>query len=262
MFDLRLRTITFRKASLTYAAIPWDSLYLSNTTIEIKKFSFQTTREAQNLLAKLKKNLKLVKGDLLFFKTSPLQVASIETLTTLGFYPVEEAVEISFDLTSWNPNAFPQHAIGGYRLVPATSRHLPSIKKIAGKAFIADRYHMDTNIPADRVNRRFEGWVETSMKGSDEVFAFVDQRDTVIGFFIIAKTSQGINLRLAAIDPTYVGKGLGKLLYFTMFTLLKKRGDTNIQTQISLNNTAVFNVYTYLVHPKVTRVEMVLHSIV
>ena len=77
MFDLTPRTITYGKASLTYASIPWDSLYLSNTTIEIKKFSFQTTREAQNLLATLKQDLRLSKGDLLFYKTSPLEIASI-----------------------------------------------------------------------------------------------------------------------------------------------------------------------------------------
>ncbi|MDP1722125.1 MAG: GNAT family N-acetyltransferase [Candidatus Gottesmanbacteria bacterium] len=262
MFTVTPRTITVRNASLTYAAIPWDCQYLDNTTIQIKKFTFTTKQEAKHLLFTITKQLKLAKGDLLFLKTSPLDIKHLHILTSLGFYVIEEAVEISFDLSDWNPNAFSQHAMRGYRLVSATKSHLPSIKKIAGSAFTHDRYHLDPNIPARGANKRFIGWVETSMKSTDEVFAFVDANSVVIGFFIIAKNPDGTNLRLAAIDPSLVGKGLGKLLYYSMFSILKKRGDTSIQTQISLNNTAVLNVYTYLVHPKVTRVEMVLHFIV
>lgn len=262
MFDLTPRTITYGKASLTYAVIPWDSLYLSNTTIEIKKFSFQTTREAQNLLATLKQDPRLFKGDLLFYKTSPLEIASIQTLTSLGFYMVEEAVEISFDLSRWNPKIFPQYDNKHYRLMPATAAHIPTMKKVAGRAFTADRYHVDTHISPALANKRFVGWLETSMKSTDEVYAFVDQKDIVAGFFITAKKTDGINLRLAAIDPALVGKGLGKLLYFQMFSLLKKRGNTIVHTQISLNNVAVFNVYTYLVHPKVTQLSIVLHQII
>lgn len=262
MFDVTPRTITVHQASLTYAAIPWDCQYLKNTTVEIKEFTFQSKQEAQNLLMTLKKTLKLSKGDLLFLKSSPLRVTSIHILTSLGFYVVEEAVEISFDLTRWNPKTFPQYANKHYRLVPATAARIPTMKKIAGSAFTTDRYHVDTNIPAERANSRFVGWLETSMRSTDEVYAFVDEKDTVAGFFIIAKNSGRMNLRLAAIDPILVGKGLGKLLYFLMFSMLKKQGRTTIQTQISLNNVAVFNVYTYLVHPKVTQRTIVLHQII
>lgn len=262
MFELATRTIRLRHACLVYSIIPWDSTYLRNTTAEIKEFSFATKQEARHLLSKLTKKIGFAKGDLLFFKTSPLQVAALRILTTLGFYVVEEAVEITFDLAHWNPSAFPQYTTHGYRLVPASPRYLPAIKKIAAEAFIADRYHLDTNIPSRGANRRYVGWVETSRKGPDEVFAFIDAKDAVAGFFIIAKHKRNTNLRLAAIDPSLKGKGLGKLLYYTMFTLLKNRKNTTIQTQISLTNTPVLNVYTYLVHPKVTRLDIVLHYMV
>lgn len=262
MFELSTRTIRLRHACLVYSIIPWDSTYLRNTTAEIKEFSFATKQEAQHLLSELLKKLSFTKGDLLFFKTSPLQVASLQTLTSLGFYVVEEAVEITFDLSGWDPSAFPQYTPREYRLIPASPRYLPAIKKIAAKAFIADRYHLDTNIPSRGANRRYVGWVETSMKGPDEVFAFIDAKDAVVGFFIIAKHEGDTNLRLAAIDPALVGIGLGKLLYFTMFTKLKKRGYKTIKTQISLSNTPVLNVYTYLVHPKITRLDIVLHYMV
>ncbi|MEK7544037.1 MAG: GNAT family N-acetyltransferase [Patescibacteria group bacterium] len=262
MFYVTPQTITYRNASLTYALIPWDSKYLQNTTIEIKEFAFKSKQTAKNLLLKLKKNLNLTKGDLLFLKTSPLEVERLHVLTSSGFYVIEEAVEISFDLTNWNPKSFPQHQNRQYQLVPALPKHLPELRKIAGKAFIADRYHLDKNISSRGSNSRFVGWVESSLKGSDEVFAFIDDKGVVAGFFIIANKQEGTNLRLAAIDPKLVGKGLGKLLYFSLFSWLKKRGRTTIQTQISLNNTAVFNVYTYLVHPKVTRLDVVLHYVI
>ncbi len=259
MFELSPTTIGSQKKRIVYSKIPWDSQYLGNTIVEINKFEFTTKQEAKHLLFTITKQLKLAKGDLLFLKTSPLDIKHLHILTSLGFYVIEEAVEISFDLSHWNPNAFSQHLMRGYRLVSATKEHLPSIKKIAGSAFTHDRYHLDPNIPARGASRRYIGWVETSMKGNDKVFAFVDTNNIVAGFFIIAKKPDGVNLRLAAIDPALMGKGLGKLLYFMMFTLLKKRGDTTIQTQISLNNTPVLNVYTYLVHPKITRIEITLH---
>ena len=264
-----LMSYIFSSAAVMTAVIPTPSLASpmtpntrSGREVEIKNFTFTTKREAKYLLAKLTKNLHLAKGDLLFCKTSPLDIPTLQTLTSLGFYMVEEAVEISFDLSHWDPRAFIQNRQHDYRLIPATAHHLPMIKKIAGSAFTHDRYHLDKNIPSRGANRRYAGWVETSMKGPDEVFTFLNDKDAVSGFFIIAQNSQGTNLRLAAIDPPLVGKGLGKQLYFAMLTWLKKQGRTTIQTQISLNNMAVFNVYTYLVHPKVIKLEVVLHQII
>ncbi|MBI5620876.1 hypothetical protein HY949_03795 [Candidatus Gottesmanbacteria bacterium] len=259
MLELTKQIIGSQKNHITYSKIPWDCQHLGNTTVEINEYIYTTKQDAKRLISILIKKLHLTGGDLLFLKTSPLSVFHIRDLTSLGFYVMEEAVEISFHLTNWNPNAFPQHTIKEFRLVPAKNEHLPSIKKIAGSAFTYDRYHLDPHIPANGASNRYIGWVESSMNGSDEVFAFLNSANVVSGFFIIAKSPECINLRLAAIDPSLVGLGLGKLLYFLMITLLKNRGDMNIKTQISLNNTPVLNVYTYLVHPKVTRVEMVLH---
>lgn len=262
MFELFTRTIRLRDARLVYSKIPWDSKYLGNTTTEINTFSFTTKHEAIYLLSKLVNKIGFTKGDLLVFKTSPLQVAMLGILTSLGFYIVEESVEIAFNLSGWEPNAFPEDRRHDFQLIPASPNHLDTMKKIAQTAFVADRYHLDKNIPARGANGRYVGWVETSMTGSDEVFAFVDRKNTAVGFFIIAKHQGSTNLRLAAIDPALLGKGIGKFLYFSMFQILKKRGDTAITTQISLSNTPVLNVYTYLVHPKVTRLSLVLHYMV
>lgn len=251
--------MTYRDARFVYSIIPWDSQYLQNTTVEIKEFSFTTKREAARLLNRLLKALSFAKGDLLFFKASPLEVPVLRILNSLGFYVVEESVEIAFDLSGWEPRAFGEYRRREYRLIPATQTYLAAMKKIAQTAFTADRYHLDKNISARGADRRYAGWVETSMKGHDEVFAFVDRSDRVCGFFIIAKHRGSTNLRLAAIDPALVGKGIGRLLYFLMFRMLKKRGDTMMSTQISLSNTPVVNVYTYLVHPKITRLSVVLH---
>jgi hypothetical protein len=228
--------------------IPWDSTCFHNTTIETDEFPIP--------------GLKLNKGDLVVIKTSPLDIVRIKSLTKQGFYIVEESVEIAFDLTSWDPKSCVQHAQKGYFLIPAKQKHVVDMQDIARRAFVADRFHLDPHLPKSGANKRYKEWVTTSFNGDDEVFAFVDQDKKVIGFFIVKKTGNTTNLRLAAIDPKNVGKGLGKLLYFSMFRLLKNRGDTKIETQISLNNIPVFNVYTYLVHPKIIKTSIVLHKVI
>lgn len=261
MFETKTRILRVDTAKFHYAIIPWDSDSLNNTTVEIENFSVKSSTELKKILIRFQSALHLKKGDLIFSKISPKDYPKILLLDQAGFYYIEQATTLIIDLSTWNPSDFIFSGLGAYRLIPAVLSDQKTIRKIAGSTFIADRFHLDPNIAKAKANRRFDRWIENSFHSPDTVYKFVDKHDTIIGFFIVREHPEYAEFRLAGLDPQYVGRGLGKMLYHHMYRLLKEKKYTSIKSVISLNNIQVLNVYMYLTHAKFTNPLIVLHKV-
>lgn len=261
MFIKETKTINIGSSSLRYAIIPWDSEYLHNKTIEIESFSGHSLAGLNKLILRLKKTHRLKKGDLLVSKIPLADYSKVHVFDQAGFYFIEQAITLDIDLSSWDANssAFPHY--GEYRMLPAESGDKKAIQNIARTTFIADRFHLDSNIPKARADGRFEMWIKNSFDSSDSVYKFVDNNDTIVGFYIIQTYPEYVDLRLAGLDRKYIGQGLGKMMYHQMYRLLKEKKYTKAQATISLNNSPVLNVYTYLSHVKFTHPLIVLHNV-
>lgn len=261
MFETKTRIFRLGTSTIKYAIIPWDCDSLNNTTVEIENFSAKTPAKLKEILIRFQHALHLKKGDLMFSKISPQNYSKIQLLDQIGFYCIEQTITLDIDLSGWNPDGFVFPREGAYKLLPAGLSDKKPIQKIAGSTFVADRFHMDPNIAKARANRRFEMWIENSFKSLDTVYKFVSSKNSIIGFFIVNEHPEYAEFRLAGLDPKYVGRGLGKMLYHNMYRLLKKKGYASIKSVISLNNTQVLNVYMYLGHAKFINPLIVLHKV-
>ena len=261
MFETKTRILKVGTAKLHYALIPWDSDSLNNTTVEIEFFSAKNVATLNKLLMHLQRTLHLKKGDLLFSKIPPKDFSKIQLLDQVGFYYIEQTITLDIDLSGWNPDEFVFSRGDGYRLILAGLSDKKLIRKIAGSTFIADRFHLDPNIAKAGANYRFEKWIDNSFQSTDIVYKFVDDKNLIIGFFIVNEHPDYAEFRLAGLDPKYVGRGLGKMLFHCMYRLLEDKGCTLIKSVISLNNLQVLNVYMYLGHAKFISPFIVLHKV-
>lgn len=261
MFDTKTRTFRIDSSTLKYAIIPWDSDSLNNTTVEIEDFSVKPPTTFKEILIRFQHALLLKKGDLMFSKIPLKDYSKIQLLDQAGFYYIEQVITLVIDLSTWNPNEFLFPGGETYRLIPAGLSDKMTIRKIAGSTFIADRFHLDPNIAKAKADNRFEMWIENSFRSLDTIFKFVDKKNTIIGFFIVNEHPEYAEFRLAGLDPQYVSRGLGKLLYHHMYRLLKEKKYTSIKSVISLNNIRVLNVYMYLGHAKFINPLIVLHKV-
>lgn len=262
MFTVSAHVFRDGKSTLKYAIIPWDSDYLANTTIEIENISATSLTSLKKLIEKLRQTLKLKKGDLLVTKIPLQDYPKIHSLDQVGFHFVEQTITLDIDLSSWKSQDFTFKNSAEYKIVRADIADKQLIRNIARATFVADRFHLDTRIPKLKANYRFEMWIENSFHSEDTVFKFVDNKNSIVGFFIIREHAQYAELRLAGLHPKHVGHGLGKMLYHHMYCLLKEKKYTDVRAIISLNNLPVLNVYMYLGHGKFVNPLFVLHKII
>lgn len=262
MFTKQTHTLQIDLSSLHYAIIPWDSNYLHNTTIEIENFSVKSLTALKKAITQLQHELRLKKGDLMFIKVPPHNYSKIHMLDQAGFYYVEQTVTLDIDLSTWKPWEFTFQTSDTYHLIPAGLPDKKEVRNIARTTFTADRFHLDPHIPKSNADYRFEMWIENSFHNKDSIYKFIDSKRTIIGFFIFRDHPKYAEFRLAGLHPRYVGRGLGKALYHSMYSILKAKGHTRITSVISLNNTAVLNVNMYLGHVKFIDPRIVLHRVI
>lgn len=261
MFSKKTHILKSDSSSLHYAIIPWDSEYLHNTTIEIENFTVTSLAILKKLITLLKKTHKLKRGDLIVSKIPLAEYPKVHMLDQIGFYFVEQSITLDIDLSSWNPHAFIFPNDSKYRLIPAGASDQKAIQDIARTTFIADRFHLDARIPKLRADYRFEMWIENSFHSSDSIYKFIDNKNRIVGFYIFRKYPELVDLRLAGLNPLYIGKGLGKMMYHHIYQLLKEKKCTKAKATISLNNSPVLNLYVYLSQVKFAHPLIILHNV-
>lgn len=261
MFSKQTHTIKIGNSKLHYSVISWDSEYLENTTVEIKDFSAKSQTDLIKLMTQLERSIHLKKRDLLFTKIPLQDFKKIQMLDQVGFYYMEQTITLDINLSKWDPSRF-TFPTNEYRLIPALVSDKKTIRRIAHTTFTADRFHLDPGIPKKNADHRFEMWIENSFRSGDSIYKFIDKKNTIIAFFIYLAHPDHAEFRLAGLDPDYIGKGLGKMLYHHMYRKLKEENYTRVLSVISLNNLPVLNVYMYLGSAKFFDPLITLHKVI
>ena len=172
------------------------------------------------------------------------RVAWTYALSRHGFYPVETSIQPARDLSSYEPG----RRFGGLKLREMRDEDRSTVLAIAGSAFSHGRFHLDENIPRAGANKRYARWIENALADGDLVLVFEDgDRSNVLGFYHLRDLGQQTaDLSLAALDPKTQGLGLGPLMYDQCLEECVARGFERVQTNISVANSAVLNIYAEL----------------
>ena len=243
-FALNWRAFPEPDGPLCYAEVPWDS--------ELYGFPFYELRCAPDAAGRLAPHLAAwLRGlrsrpALVYAKIPSQAVAQNQLLCAHGFYPVETMVELSLPLERMVAvtSRPPEHA----RLRPAAEADLPQLVSAAAGAFRADRLHLDTNLPADKADRRFARWLELGWRAGEPVFVLEDRRSGgLIGFFHVrAVDPRTVDLSLGGLAAAYQRSGLGAVLYQSVLTECRARGYRTAVTRVSINNLDIVNLFARL----------------
>jgi GNAT superfamily N-acetyltransferase len=168
----------------------------------------------------------------------------IRTFTAGGFYPIETTLEPYRKLKGFEyPRRF-EHLV----LRPVQRGEIPQLLEIARQAFGSDRFHLDTNLPQEAADRRYQYWLENALTAGEHVLAFVDTRqDTCLGFCHLRAGEAGVvEFSLAGLDARIQKAGLGVIMYAQCLLACQELGYSQIVTRISVNNIGVLNIYAHL----------------
>jgi ribosomal protein S18 acetylase RimI-like enzyme len=125
---------------------------------------------------------------------------------------------------------------------------MAEVERIAGSAFHFGRYHTDPFFPEALASRRYVRWVQNAF-GNPEPGAqmlILGEPGQVRGFFHFVVRDELGDMRLAAIDPSIAGSGLGYEMYLNVLHTMRNCGVRRVTAKISAANTAVLGLYTLL----------------
>lgn len=231
--------------NLRYANVPWDTAIFGLPVYELAC----EAKDPGDLASPLDRLLSVLAGDratLVYTKVSTERVALVRLLVARGFYPVETTVELSLPLARLQPIA-PERT-DPIRLRPANKDDLPGLVALARRAFWADRFHLDTNLPPGKADERYAFWIEDGLRHGDLVFVYEDPRGpSVLGFAQLRLTApRAVHLSLAAVAPAFWGTGIGPLMYQAILKECRAKDSLVATARISMNNLDIVNLLARL----------------
>ncbi len=227
-----------------YAPIPWDSELVGVPFFALRHDPDRGPGHGR-ALAELVHDV-LPRPSITVTKVPARDIAAIRVLTAHGFYPVETMMHLHAELARTRPLV--PRLPRGFVVRSATPEDLKDIVRIATEGFADDRFHLDPAIPDTGAGTRYRHWVERAAADGDPLFV-LDRRDgpDVVGFYHVREIDEAtIDLSLAAVDDRYQRLGLGAVMYQEVLRICQDRGYRTAETNISVQNTAVLNLFAAL----------------
>jgi L-amino acid N-acyltransferase YncA len=241
-FTLDLRPHPAPGGPLLWARVPWDSDALG---IEVFEIRCQGDAEAvAAALPGLLDDLGSEQPQLVVARLPIGETALAGVLSSNGFYVVEASFELSLPLARRRP---PVHFPDGIALRLAVDSDRAAVTAIAREAFDNDRYHLEPSVPSERASARMATWVERALDAGESVFVLVDERDRVLGFFLVRPDAGGdVDLSLAALGADFRRAGLGRLLYAAVLDECRARGHRSAYTRVAAQNLEGLSLFVHL----------------
>jgi len=146
------------------------------------------------------------------------------------------------DQSSFIPRRYSQHNLAICIVDNDDINTRFSIEKIASESFTDDRFHIDPNCLNSLADIRYVNWVGDLYTNKNVVFYTLELSGENIAFMC----RNDDHLILAGFDVNYRNSGLGDYLWLSVMQDMLDKKITQAHTSISLNNTAVLNLYARL----------------
>jgi hypothetical protein len=164
-------------------------------------------------------------------------------LCAAGFVPVE--FSLLAQIPHLTPARLPQPR---FSLRPAELQDHDAVRRIAGVAFIAGRYHGDPRFPRALANLRYSRWIERALDtpGPGGHVFVLGPPGSVVGFMHVVIRDGHADLRLGAVDPENDLGFAGFSLYAETLRAVCALGAHSVSAKIAAANTRVLNVCAML----------------
>lgn len=150
-----------------------------------------------------------------------------------GFYYCDTLIE---------PHCERERLAGATHADATLTREAPldGVLRICHGAFSHGRFHRDFNVPRERADRRYDGWL-AQLHEAGQVRGLL-HRGELAGFI----AADGGKLVLHAVAEAHRGRGLARYWWTALCRELFAAGHREVTSSISAANVAAFNLYASL----------------
>ena len=135
----------------------------------------------------------------------------------------------------------------GFIVESVRENELTIVSAMANKSFGFERYHIDPRVNSNAADLRYGSWVKNTFNQRDQKLVKISFHKDILGFFIIERLSNDkFYWHLTALNPAFVGKGLGLGVWSAMISYCGDLGAKYAETTISARNSPVLNLYSRL----------------
>jgi L-amino acid N-acyltransferase YncA len=203
---------------------------------------------AKELLSVFKSECKSNGVRLVMSKFSSRDLAAIHAGEAVGFEFIESWIYNKFDLRKFNFN--PQMMI---KLRAAREDDMPIMQRFAVNSFATQRFHADKRIPNEKAEDLYQKWIQTSFSDARQKVLVhdVDEKPAAFAIYFTSdmQSTFGLNFtnwKMALIDPSLQGKGLGAHFFHSLFVHHKEHGSDVVDSGLTLRNIASLNLHNKL----------------
>ncbi len=161
----------------------------------------------------------------------------IHQLEREGFVMLDGVVDLSVNIDNVTIGAVENN------IRQAGAKDITQLRKIAGEAFLLNRFYWDPVIPKDKAPIIYEQWIENSVLGKAADYVLISEvQGQITGFITLEKKG---HIPLLAVSGEFQGKGLSRELLNAAFSKFQewKVGKVTIATTL-LNIQAIRSYLT------------------
>lgn len=237
--------LEYNSSYLIYFITPWDTEIFGYKVVNIDSWETKTTDELDHLADKLEKVCLIEDVKVIVWKVDSTANEMIDFLQNRNYKYIEMSIVPFIDPLTANLDDISDEALESVRI--ANKNDFGKLKEIARTSFRNDRFHKDPNFNNVDADRRYVYWLENSINDGDQIYAIFSDKEPA-GFFTIKidERHKSAELGIECISPRFQGRRLGTIMNMVNLYNLKERGFIHFETQISVSNLSIFNLYVSL----------------
>lgn len=160
----------------------------------------------------------------------------IHEMERKGFVMLDGVADLSVNIDSVAIEA------AGDNIRQAEAKDITQLRKIAGEAFLLNRFYWDPIIPKEKVPMIYEQWIENSVLGKAADGVLVSQaQGQITGFVTLEKKG---HIPLLAVSADFQGKGLARQLLNAAFNKFKSWQVEQVTIATTMLNVAALRTYS------------------
>ncbi|MFA4981109.1 MAG: GNAT family N-acetyltransferase [Candidatus Omnitrophota bacterium] len=131
------------------------------------------------------------------------------------------------------------------RFGKADKKDVRTLKHISEDLYKDSRYFFDTNFNRSKINEFYQNWIEKAVLGKydDECFCLYTNGVPVAFCSLKYNIGSSVTIGLLGLSNEYQGKGLGKVLLYSIFDMLIDRGVSRVSVVTQGRNYAAQRLY-------------------
>lgn len=229
--------IDFEEISDLITKLDWDSRFWGFSVGYLS-----SKHLTENIIYRIEEVIKKNKFRLVEYLCNCHDSRSVKTAEKYGFHFTDIRLSFEKALNTEEDILLPDKVV----FAKAKAKDILRLKEISEGLYRDSRYFFDDNFDRSKVREFYQCWIERAVLGKfDDACYCLYEKGLPLGFCSVKYNfvSKTANIGLFGVSSKYQGRGLGKLLLYTLFDKLKDEGINKVFVVTQGRNYAAQRLY-------------------